>query len=309
MTEAADRRDLASTLAELYRADVDATGQPMSPDPFHAVKNAIEHYSIDEVLISTFAGESSRWLEDDLIGKVREITDKPSSTSRSAGPPPPSPRRSPRVRRGSDGERDGRPGPRPRGASRAAGGQRELADRPPDARDPALHRLRGDALRRLLRRLLLPPRRRRPAGLAAGALRAAGQRGAGSTPASWSPRASRSTTRWRRSAGATGRASSSASCSPGCSAQPSSSSRSTSTSTSASAPATSASARSSTASPACTALTSSSGSCCSASPRSAPSAATSAPRQRTTSASRCQGIYWHFVDVMWIIVFLTVYIL
>ncbi|HEX6754080.1 MAG TPA: hypothetical protein VF093_10900 [Solirubrobacterales bacterium] len=69
--------DLASTLAELYRADVDATGQPMSPDPFHAVKNAIEHYSIDEVLISTFAGESSRWLEDDLIGKVREITDKP----------------------------------------------------------------------------------------------------------------------------------------------------------------------------------------------------------------------------------------
>ena len=70
-------RDLASTLAELYRAEIDATGQPMSPDPFHAVKNAIEHYRIDEVLISTFAGESSRWLEEDLIGRVREITDKP----------------------------------------------------------------------------------------------------------------------------------------------------------------------------------------------------------------------------------------
>jgi hypothetical protein len=68
--------DLASTLAELYRAEVDATGQPMSPDPFQAVKNAIEHYRIDEVLISTFAGESSRWLEDDLIGRVREITEK-----------------------------------------------------------------------------------------------------------------------------------------------------------------------------------------------------------------------------------------
>jgi hypothetical protein len=68
--------DLASTLAELYRADIDATGQPMSPDPFQAVKNAIEHYRIDEVLISTFAGESSRWLEEDLIGRVREITDK-----------------------------------------------------------------------------------------------------------------------------------------------------------------------------------------------------------------------------------------
>ena len=68
---------LASTMAELYRADIDATGQPMSPDPFHAVKNAIEHYRVDEVLISTFAGEQSRWLEEDLIGRVREITEKP----------------------------------------------------------------------------------------------------------------------------------------------------------------------------------------------------------------------------------------
>jgi hypothetical protein len=67
---------LASTLAELYRADVDATGQPMSPDPFHAVQNAIEHYRVDEVLISTFAGETSRWLDEDLIGRTREITDK-----------------------------------------------------------------------------------------------------------------------------------------------------------------------------------------------------------------------------------------
>jgi len=76
VSEAEIVRDLASTLAELYRADVDATGQPMSPDPFRAVRNAIEHYRIDEVLISTFAGEKSRWLEDDLIGRVREITEK-----------------------------------------------------------------------------------------------------------------------------------------------------------------------------------------------------------------------------------------
>jgi hypothetical protein len=76
VSEAEIVRDLASTLAELYRADIDATGQPMSPDPFHAVQNAIEHYRIDEVLISTFAGESSRWLDEDLIGRTREITDK-----------------------------------------------------------------------------------------------------------------------------------------------------------------------------------------------------------------------------------------
>jgi len=77
VTEPEIVRDLASTLADLYRADVDATGQPMSPDPFHAVQNAIEHYRVDEVLISTFQGESSRWLEGDLLGRVRQITDKP----------------------------------------------------------------------------------------------------------------------------------------------------------------------------------------------------------------------------------------
>jgi hypothetical protein len=69
-------RDLASTLAELYRSEVDATGQPMSPDPFLAVKNGIEHFRVDEVLISTYSGETSRWLEGDLVGRVREITDK-----------------------------------------------------------------------------------------------------------------------------------------------------------------------------------------------------------------------------------------
>ncbi|MGV1048697.1 MAG: hypothetical protein ACOYD4_09275 [Solirubrobacterales bacterium] len=76
VSEAEVVADLASTLAELYRAEIDATGQPMSPDPFLAVKNAIEHYRINEVLISTFAGEGSQWLEEDLVGRVREITEK-----------------------------------------------------------------------------------------------------------------------------------------------------------------------------------------------------------------------------------------
>ena len=77
VSEASVVRDLASTLAELYRADVDATGQPMNPDPYEAVRNAIRHYRVDEVLVSTFAGEQSRWLEEGLVGRVREITDKP----------------------------------------------------------------------------------------------------------------------------------------------------------------------------------------------------------------------------------------
>lgn len=68
---------LARTLAELYRSEIDATGQPMSPQPYAAVENAIEHYRIDEILISTFAGQQSKWLQEGLIERVKERTDKP----------------------------------------------------------------------------------------------------------------------------------------------------------------------------------------------------------------------------------------
>jgi hypothetical protein len=70
-------RNLAAVLADLYREDIDATGQPMSPDPFSSVENAIAHYRVDDILISTLPGEQSRWLADDLVGRVREVTDKP----------------------------------------------------------------------------------------------------------------------------------------------------------------------------------------------------------------------------------------
>ena len=76
---------LASTLAELYRSEIDATGQPMSPEPFPAIQNAIEHYRIDDVLISTLAGQQSKWLEEGLIEKVQEITDKPIEHFESGG--------------------------------------------------------------------------------------------------------------------------------------------------------------------------------------------------------------------------------
>lgn len=80
-------RNLASLMARLYHADLDATGQPMSPDPFDAVQNAIEHYRVDEILISTLSGEESHWLKQDLVGKVREITDKPVIHHESGRPP------------------------------------------------------------------------------------------------------------------------------------------------------------------------------------------------------------------------------
>jgi hypothetical protein len=68
---------LASTLAELYREEIDATGAPMSPEPLPAIKNALEHYRVDDILISTLKGEQSKWIEDGLIEKVKAFTDKP----------------------------------------------------------------------------------------------------------------------------------------------------------------------------------------------------------------------------------------
>jgi hypothetical protein len=68
---------LAATLAEMYRDEVDGTGQPMSPEPFEAVKNAIDHYRIDDILISTLKGEKSKWLEEGLLDRVKGYTDKP----------------------------------------------------------------------------------------------------------------------------------------------------------------------------------------------------------------------------------------
>jgi len=78
---------LAATLAEMYRNEVDATGQPMSPDPFSAIENAIEHYRVDDILISTLAGSRSKWVEEGLIDRVREITDKPVEHYEAGGDP------------------------------------------------------------------------------------------------------------------------------------------------------------------------------------------------------------------------------
>jgi len=79
-------RELAGLMSALYREDIDSTGQPMSPDPFSSIQDAIAHYRVDDVLISTLSGEQSRWLESDLVGRVREITDKPVAHHEAGNP-------------------------------------------------------------------------------------------------------------------------------------------------------------------------------------------------------------------------------
>jgi hypothetical protein len=86
---------LARTLAEMYREEIDSTGQPMSPEPLPAIQNAIEHYRVDDILISTLKGQQSRWLEQGLIDKVRAITDKPVEHIESSDRAAPEPEREP----------------------------------------------------------------------------------------------------------------------------------------------------------------------------------------------------------------------
>lgn len=74
---AAAKERLAKALSELYREGIDATGQVMNPDAFTSVQNALRYYQVDSVLISTFPGESSKWMQSDLLSKVEEITTKP----------------------------------------------------------------------------------------------------------------------------------------------------------------------------------------------------------------------------------------
>ena len=65
-------------MAALYRVEADATGQPMGgSEPFAAVRNAIEHYRVDDILVSTLAGRESKWIADGLIERIEEITDDP----------------------------------------------------------------------------------------------------------------------------------------------------------------------------------------------------------------------------------------
>ena len=74
--DAAPRR-LASTLERLMDAKLEAVGQVMDPDPYTAIQNALQYYSIDEIVISTLPETRSGWLRNDLIERVRASTDRP----------------------------------------------------------------------------------------------------------------------------------------------------------------------------------------------------------------------------------------
>ena len=66
----AERR-LRTALATLRGEGIDVHGQIAHPDPFTAAMNAIHDERTDEIIVSTFPGERSRWLRRDVVGRLR----------------------------------------------------------------------------------------------------------------------------------------------------------------------------------------------------------------------------------------------
>jgi hypothetical protein len=72
---AQEARDRLSALLEHMRAEgLQATGSIGEPDPFTAIMNALQFYSVDEIVISTLPATRSGWLRADLVERVRRVT-------------------------------------------------------------------------------------------------------------------------------------------------------------------------------------------------------------------------------------------
>jgi len=67
----AERR-LRAALSTLRAEGIEAHGQIAHPDPYTAAMQVLEDERVDEVIISTFAGERSGWLRRDVVERLRK---------------------------------------------------------------------------------------------------------------------------------------------------------------------------------------------------------------------------------------------
>jgi hypothetical protein len=59
-------------LQRLHEAGAEADGEVGDPDPFKAISNTLAHKQFDEIILSTLPHGRSRWLRQDLPGKVEK---------------------------------------------------------------------------------------------------------------------------------------------------------------------------------------------------------------------------------------------
>ena len=68
---------LRMTVEQLRAAGIEATGEVMDPDPFHATMDAFGTFPADQIIISTHPGPRSGWLRRDLVDRVRDASGVP----------------------------------------------------------------------------------------------------------------------------------------------------------------------------------------------------------------------------------------
>jgi hypothetical protein len=74
----AQARERLGKLLESLREDgIVAAGMIGDPDPYTAIMNAVQYFHISEIVISTLPADSSRWVADKLVERVRSATNKP----------------------------------------------------------------------------------------------------------------------------------------------------------------------------------------------------------------------------------------
>jgi hypothetical protein len=73
----AARARLAGMLDRLHEAALLSSGMIGDPDPYTAAVNALELFSVDEVIISTLPDERSGWMRANLIERVQGVTSAP----------------------------------------------------------------------------------------------------------------------------------------------------------------------------------------------------------------------------------------
>jgi hypothetical protein len=71
------RTRLSLVLERLRGAGLFAAGMVGDPDPYTAIMNALQYFSVDDIVISTYAETKSGWLRADLIARVRSASGKP----------------------------------------------------------------------------------------------------------------------------------------------------------------------------------------------------------------------------------------
>src|SRR5215218_730502 len=73
----AARERLGKLLASLDEAHIVAAGMIGDPDPYTAAMNALQHFLISEVVVSTLPSNRSAWVEKGLIEKIERESGKP----------------------------------------------------------------------------------------------------------------------------------------------------------------------------------------------------------------------------------------